>query len=126
MENKWQCQLNPIPKSITVGQKLNLFCKGEGAVFFKKPLFIQLTESAPPYSLHILKTIQLEQNSLILEVTSYRTGLFNHPLFISDGKEKILVENFSFSVQSVLQEKKQPISPYGAFGPFKDPLPLWY
>lgn len=126
MENKWQCQLNPIPKQITVGQKLNLFCKGETAVSFKQELSIQWKEQGSPYSLHILKAIKQEKNFLVLEVTSYRTGLFNSPFFISDGEKKVLVENLSFSVQSVLSEKKQPISPHGAFGPFKDPLPLWY
>ena len=126
MENKWQCQLNPLPKQITVGQKLNLFCKGERAVSFKQPLSIRLKEEGLPYSLHILKTIKNKENLLILEVTSYRTGLFNSPFFISDGEKKVLVENLSFPVQSVLPESKQAISPHGAFGPFKDPLPLWY
>lgn len=126
MDNKWQCQLNPIPKQITVGQKLNLFCKGETAISFKQPLFIQFTEEGRPYSLHILKTVKQGKNTLILEATSYHTGLFNSPFFISDGEKKVLVENLSFSVQSVLPGKTQPIPPHGAFGPFRDPLPLWY
>ena len=126
MDNKWQCQLNPIPKTITVGQKLNLFCKGGKAVLFKQPLSIQWAGEAQPYSLYILKTVKQEENLLILEVTSYRPGLFNTPFFITDGEQQVFVNNLSFSVQSVLPQKNQPPSPQGSFGPFRDPLPLWY
>ena len=70
MENKWQCQLNPIPKQITVGQKLNLFCKGETPVSFKQPLSIKISGAVKPYSLYILISVIQEKNFLTLEVTS--------------------------------------------------------
>ena len=60
-------------------------------------------------------------------MVSYRTGKFESPFIITDGEKKLIVEDFSFSVQTVLGEVKQPLlQPHGPFGPFKPPLPLWY
>ena len=56
---------------------------------------------------------------------SYRTGAFeNKPFIITDGKNSVLGEGLSFSVESVLPEK--PVKPHPAFGPWKTPYPLWW
>lgn len=126
MDSRWQCQFTNAPKEITVGQKLTLLCNGSKKTLFKQPLQIRFLDKEQLYSLHILKTLKQEDNHLLLEVTSYRTGLFQSPFFISDGEKEVLVEGLSFSVQSLLKGEKQPVQPQGPFGPFKSPLPVWY
>ena len=126
MENKWQCQFKKPPKQITVGQKLLMLCEGDTASNVKPPLRIEFLDKQQLYSLHVLKTLKQEENFLALEVSSYRTGEFNSPFIITDGKKELFIEGFSFSVQSVLNETKQPAQPHGPFGPFKFSLPLWY
>ena len=124
--DKWQCSFNKPPEKITVGQKLLLLCRGDKAVSFKDSLRIEFLDNSQLYSLHILKALKKEDHFLALEVSSYRTGKFNSPFIITDGEKKLLIEGFSFSVQSVLSETKKPVQPHGPFGPFKPPLPLWY
>ena len=126
MYEKWQCQFNKAPKQITVGQKLIMLCEGEKAVSFKKPVHIEFLDKQQIYSLHVLKTLKRENHFLALEVVSYRTEKFESPFIITDGEKKLVIEDFSFSVQSVLSETKQLVQPHGPFGPFKPPLHLSY
>lgn len=126
MENKWQCNFNKPPEQITVGQKLVMLCKGDQALSFNDPVRIEFLDNKQIYSLQVLKTLKKEDHFLALEVVSYRTGKFKSPFIITDGEKSLVIENFSFSVQSVLNKTKQPIKPHGPFGPFKPPLPLWY
>ena len=126
MEKKWYCQFKNPPKSITVGEKLNLLCRGSQPVSLQNEVYIASLNNKPLYSLHVLKTLKKEANFLALEVTSYRTGTFKIPFLITDGKQSIMVENLSFSVKSVLKKPKEETEPYGPFGPFKPALPFWY
>ena len=122
MENYWQCNLNNPPKTITVGQKLIMVCDGEKKINLTKPLQIEFLEEQHKHSLSILKTFKIEDHFLALEVAPYRTGSFNHPFKITDGKQSLLIKDLSFSVQSILKDQKAQ----GPFGPFPAPFPSWY
>ena len=118
MENQWRCQFKDPPQKITVGQKLILLCEGEPKIEFKKSPRIEFLNQNQKYSLHILRVLNQEDYFLALEVTSYRTGEFKSPFVITDGEHSLLINDFSFSVQSVLRsETKQARGPFGPFPP---------
>ena len=115
MEKTWFCRFKEEGGSITVGTPLSLLCEGE-------PLEKSLREenlsikTQSDYSLVLLKSLKAERSFLSLQVTSYRTGPFEIPFYITDGEQFIKVENLSFQVQSLLTEKDMKAHP--AFGPF--------
>lgn len=123
MENNWQCKFKNHPEEITVGQKLLLICDGGEKINLKKPLRIEFLDKKYDYSLHVLKTLKTEDYFLALEVVPYRTGKFKQDFIITDGKQDLVINDFSFSVQSVLKPNTKI---YGPFGPFKSPIPLSY
>jgi len=115
MEKTWFCTLKEDHKSITVGDKLTLNCKGEALErpFKNQSLSLQTKKD---HSLVLLKSLQTGKDSLSLQVTSYRTGIFEPPFLITDGMQSLKVNNLSFEVQSLLTEKDSKAHP--AFGPF--------
>lgn len=123
MNQSWQCKFKTTPEQITVGQKLILVCQGEPKINLKLPLSIDFIDKKDKYSLHLLNTLKKEDQSLVLEVTSYRPGEFKKAFIITDGNQGLVIEDLSFSVQSVLKENPTPPSP---FGPFRPPVPLWH
>lgn len=120
MKKTWFCQFKEDIQSITVGSPLILLCDGKAleAPLKAESLFIQTREK---YSLAILETLKTEKGFLALKVTSYRTGSFEPPFYITDGEQAVRVENLSFQVQSLLTEKDK--EPYPAFGPFMTETP---
>lgn len=126
MKNDWQCRFKNPPKEITVGQKLILLCEGEEKTAFKNPIHIDFLDKSQNYSLYVLRTLNQEEHFIALEVTSYRTGEFKNPFIITDGEQKILIEDFSFSVQSVLGAKTGSAQAQGPFGPFTPPFHFWH
>ena len=114
MEKTWVCQFKE-GGSITVGTPLLLFCKGEPLERPLRPENLSI-KTQPDYSLVLLKSLKAEKNFLSLQVTSYRTGSFEKPFYITDGEQFIKVENLSLQVQSLLTEKDTKAHP--AFGPF--------
>ncbi len=123
---KWNCELKNPPQKITVGTKLQLSCDGEIPTSLgKKNLSIIFPKKENAYKLHFLKTLNIKEGHIDLEVTSYKTGFFEGSFTITDGLESFVVENFSFQVDSVLS-KNQQVKPHGAFGPWKEPIPFSY
>jgi len=120
MEKTWFCQFKKDIQSITVGSPLVLLCDGEAleAPLKAESLLIQTREK---HSLTLLETLKTEKGFLALKVTSYRTGSFESPFYITDGEQAVQVENLSFQVQSLLTEKDK--EPYPAFGPFMTETP---
>ena len=118
MEKTWFCQIKSSAESITVGTPLDLFCNGESldTPLEADKLSIQFLKTQPDYSLLLLKSLKTEKNFLALKVTSYRTGFFQSPFYITDGEQSIKVENLSFQVQPLLTAKDKTAHP--AFGPF--------
>ena len=117
MANNWQCYFKNITKQITVGDSLNLLCDGETQQEFKAPIKIEFLDKKHDYSLVVLETLKNEDYFLSLKVTSYRTGTFQQSFYITDGVNKLQIDNLSFEVHSVLTQKE--IKPYGPYGPFK-------
>ena len=126
MQNNWQCHFKNLPKTITVGKKFNLFCDGETKKVFKPPLKIEFFNKNHNYSLYVLDTVDIGDNFFILDLTSYRTGTFNHPFKITDGVESLEVKDLSWTIQSVIQETKKSPKPYSHFGPFYPTPPIIY
>ena len=126
MNNTWFCEFKKAPKKITVGTKLHLACEGETPLPLKDNLRIEFPDKKDLYKLHVLKTLYKEKNYVDLEVTSYRSGPFQGSFKVTDGTNSFFVENFSFSVDSVLSQTKQISKPHGPFGPWREPFPFWY
>ena len=122
MEKVWFCHFKETEDSITVGSVLSLYCDGEA---LKTPLKTKTLSlhTQQPYSLVLLKTLKTEKDFLALKVTSYRTGAFKTPFYITDGEQFIKVENLSFKVQSLLTKKDTKAHP--AFGPFLTKSPYF-
>lgn len=118
MEGNWSCYFQNPPNSITVGQKLILLCDGESKIDFKKDLKIQFLDSKHDYSLVILRTLNKGDNFLVLEVTSYKTGLFDQPFFLTDGKQSLEIQSLSFEVKSLLTPADKKAQ--GSLGPFQN------
>ena len=116
MEN-WQCYFKRIPDKITVGEILNLFCDGDTELKLTAPVKIEFLDKKNEYSLVVLNTLNQEDHFLALQVVPYRTGKFEHSFYITDGNNKLKIDNLSFEVYSVL--KKQEIKAYSPYGPFK-------
>ena len=125
MEKTWFCQFKEERESITVGTPLILLCDGEPLETPLKTdnLSIQFLETKYNYSLVLLKNLKIEKGFTALKVTSYKTGFFNSPFYITDGEQFIKIENLSFQVQSVLTENDK--EPYPPFGPFLTETPYF-
>lgn len=123
--NKWTCQIKEAPQTITVGDKFQLVCQGQPSQIFKDNVKIILPDKKDLYRLHSLKIIYAEEDYLILEVTSYRTGEFKGSFQITDGLQTIVVDNVSFEVKSVLSQTEQA-KPQGPYGPWVGSPPVWY
>ncbi|MDE0091671.1 MAG: hypothetical protein OXN83_00095 [Oligoflexia bacterium] len=117
MDNYWQCYFKRVPDKITVGEALNLFCDGDTKLNLTAPVTIEFLDKQYDYSLVVLKTLKKEDYFLALQVAPYRTGRFEQSFYITDGKNKLKIDNLSFDVQSVLTKKS--VKPYGPYGPFK-------
>ena len=123
MEKNWQCYFKKAPDKITVGDSLNLLCDGETALKLKEPIRIEFLDKKHDYSLVVLETLKKEDYFLALKAAPYRTGAFKQSFYITDGENKLQIDNLSFKTQSVLT--RQDVKPYGFYGPFKlkpDPL----
>ena len=117
MANGWQCYFKGVPKQITVGDSLNLFCDGDTPLKLKEPIKIEFLDESYNYSLVVLETLKKEDYFLALKTTPYKTGSFKQSFYITDGENKLQIDNLSFKVQSVLTKKLA--KPYGPYGPFK-------
>ena len=117
MANAWQCFFKDAPKQITVGDTLNLFCDGETPLKLKSPIKIEFLDNSHDYSLVVLDTLKREDYFLALKTAPYRTGSFEQSFYITDGENKLQIDNLSFEVQSVLTQ--QSAQPYGPYGPFR-------
>ena len=118
MKNNWQCRLKKVPKKLTVGEKFLLICDGESPSGLKPPVHIEFFNEKDNYSLHVLKSLDIKDYYLAMEVVSYRVGRFQNPFIITDGHRRLVIDNLSFTVHSVLT-KKGPIQPHGRIGPVK-------
>ncbi len=107
------------PKKITVGDKFLLICDGESPSGLKPPVHIEFFNEKDNYSLHVLKSLDIKDYYLAMEVVSYRVGHFQSPFIITDGHRRLVIDNLSFTVHSVLTNKKGPIKPHGRIGPVK-------
>lgn len=121
--DKWNCATTEKLKELTVGEKFIISCEGLKPLTFNENIKIILPQKKDSYRLYVLKTLKKSSQSLDLQVVSYRTGTFNRPFIITDGKNSVSAEGLSFSVESVLSNNSKPHPP---FGPWQNPWPLWY
>jgi hypothetical protein len=129
--------------SFTVGQKLQLQCKGEPITDRQgewATTFIADKEEKPP-SYFIEKPEFIDETTLNLNIASYKVGEQSPSFLIAKGEEKITAKVKSFEVMSILEkhdfkvevkqsEQQQPgqgPQPYPFLGPNKlgYPVLLW-
>ena len=125
MIHEGQCQFKNIPNPITVGTVLQLSCKSQTKLSFKKYLFIQFPDQKDKNKLQLLKVVTKDQSSVDLEVTSYQPGDFAQEFSITDGSSTLKVKGLSFTVKSTIL-KGEKISSHPPLGPWQESVPLWY
>ena len=122
----WTCELKNSPEKITVGTKLQMFCRGEVTKNLKdKPVHIVFPKKEDEHRLRILKIVSVEDAEVQLEVAPYKSGSFQGSLTITDGASSFIVKNISFQVDSVLKQN-QETKAHGPFGPFRESISIWY
>ena len=124
MAKDWQCYFKRVPDKLTVGDTLNLLCDGQTKLELKEPIKIEFLDRKDDYSLVVLETLKKEDYFLALKVVPYKTGLFDKKFYITDGQNKIQIDNLSFEIQSVLTKKETKA--YGPYGPFRLKPDFWY
>ncbi len=109
--------------SFTVGSVGLLVCRGDIPVL-SPPLKVKFQDESKKYALHILETVSVQDQKIILKATGYKTGDYKSPVFwLTDGQNNLKVEGLSWKIPSVLTSETGPFPPYG---PWKIPAPLWY
>lgn len=79
------------------------------------------------YSLRILKTLMMQKNQALFEVTSYAPGQHQFSLRLVSVEDTINFSVLKWEIASVIpKDKKQNIQAYPPYGPWAETLPLWY
>jgi len=155
MEEKGSCRFDSIPNPLTVGDIFELHCEWPLSISLSAPLRIEFyqdtnealenspeTKSSPkakddessfsnpsenPYALYLLDIINLLPGRGSFKVVSYQPGRYNTGFKIVGSQDVLHTKNLYWKVDSVIpQEKKETIAPYPAYGPWKEPAPIWY
>lgn len=127
-----QCRVE-IPKpqdeeaaNLTVGQIFQLVCEGEWPVLKPEALELRL-EKEDIYKLKLLKFEYTSKTEGTLTVTSYRPGPHQlKAVQLVDSENSVVLGDLNFTVASVINPQEPPAEPYGAIGPLKLMLPIWY
>ncbi len=123
----WGCEFVGA-ESLTVGTEFQLKCHGDIPVNWSNagPLRVEWPSPELQYTLNILGSPVLNENSAEFTVTSYRAGDHNLEYFrILKGDAGFEVSKPSFKVQSVLKSGAEPPKPFESFGPYTLPFPTW-
>ena len=130
------CRFEKMKETVTVGDIFELHCEWPLSVILSKPVRIELNQSEEsegvqspksPYSLFVLDTVRILPGRGVFKVTGYKPGNYNTGLSLVSDKGVVKVPPVSWQVNSVIpEEKKESIKPYPPYGPWPDPLPLWY
>ena len=130
------CQFEKMKEIITVGDIFELHCEWPLSVILSAPVRIEFNQreepegshnQESPYSLLVLDTIRILPGKGTFKVTSYKPGSYNTGFKLVSDQGVVKAQPISWKVESViLEEKKESIQPYPPYGPWKEPLPLWY
>ncbi len=128
-----QCQLE-IPKekgedtaALTVGKVFVLNCEGPWPESFKADAAELRLDKENQYKLKLL-SLQFESPTQAkLLVTSYKTGEHHlKAVQIVDADHSVVLGDFSFAVNSVMNPQEPAKEPLGPVGPLGLSLPIWY
>ena len=116
-------QSNTQPHSSTTGKGLRP--KGSGKGDSSKE---DSTTPPHPYSLVVLKTVELSEGKGVFLATSYKPGNYNTSFSLVSDKGVVDIYPISWQVTSVLPKglEAQEVKPYPPYGPWLEPLPAWY
>ena len=133
------CRFENKPENITVGNVFEMHCEWPLSVMLSSPVRIEFdqqdkkergagADNPPgPYALLVLKTINIYPGKGFFKVTSYQPGYYNTGFKIVSDEGVVEVKPLSWKVDSVIpRKKKETIQPYPPYGPWKEPLPIWY
>lgn len=119
--------------ALTVGSVFELHCPSSPEAWIGiRPEQAQLKlADADQYKLKLLKLDFPSKNEAVLTVTSYKPG--SHNLagvqivgIDASGSHVVTLAPVQFAVVSVMDSQKPQEEPYGALGPVKLSLPMWY
>lgn len=126
----WTCSFSDGPRAkladLTVGSPFVLKCSGDLPVEWSEgPLRLVFPAEDQAYTLALLKTVKLEPTTAEFEVTGYKPG--NHKpdyVRVLQGERGFEFSRPQWEIKSVLKQDQQP-QPFGPFGPYTVPLPMW-
>ncbi len=118
------CHLEGLKTPLTVGDIFTLHCTW--AVKPIPPLKWEW-DNKTPYQLVMLKTIVLESDKGVFEITSYQPGMHLLNKFKLHHKKGVLdFAPLEWTVQSVIPKNtKKQIKPYPPYGPWQKAFPFW-
>lgn len=146
------CRFEKKKKPLTVGDVFELHCEWPLSILLSSPVRIEFDqinsaknlnkkntgdhtiqgeqkEQSPPgpYSLVILKTINIYPGKGVFKVTSYKPGNYNTGFHLVSDQGIAGVKQLSWKVESVIPpERKETIKPYPPYGPWIEVLPFWH
>ena len=122
------CRLEGMTEKTTVGDLFYLSCEWNPNIYsLNSPVRMELSQKTSPYALVILKQDFFVGSKASFTVTGYQPGKY-HTKIKWIGKNNQLESNpLSWQIHSVIAQNKQsPVNPYPPYGPWWDPLPMWY
>ncbi len=130
------CRFENMKETVTVGDIFELHCEWPLTVILSSPVRIEWNQKEKttevqsqqkPYSLFLLDTVSLLPGRGKFRVTGYQPGSYNTGFNLVSDKGVVKVQPVSWQVGSVIPEEKQEsIKAYPPYGPWREPLPLWY
>ena len=132
------CRFKGMPTELTVGDVFEMHCEWPLSVILSSPVHIEFYKTEKeggeteaqlksPYSLVVLDTVNILPGQGVFKVTSYHPGQYNTGFNIVSDQGTLEVWPVSWKVASVIpKEKAEMMQPYPPYGPWKEPLPIWY
>lgn len=114
--------------SLTVGQRYQLNCKGDIPLEWPKEGYWHVTtpRADQKYALQILRPLEVNSQSVRLEVTSYNTGQLEMDyLRIFKGDVGFEITKPNWKVATVIQQTQEPTKPFESIGPYALGFPMW-
>lgn len=130
------CRFEKKPEIITVADVFNMNCEWPITTILSSPVRIQFPKNKTPtgkfekeqdpYSLVILDAVNILPGRGTFKVTGYKPGSYNSGFILVSDEGTMNIAPLEWTIESILPKNQQEIKPYPPFGPWIEPLPLWY
>ena len=130
------CRFEGKAEKITVGDVFDMYCEWPITTILSSPVRIQFLKNKNlenhfqtkqnPYSLVILDTVSILPGRGTFKVTGYKPGSYDSGFTLISNEGTMDIAPLTWTIGSVLPKNQMEVKPYPPFGPWIEPLPLWY